>query len=140
MWYRGLVCNVVLLSDITHSKVDNLIGIEICYDFFNIWVVCMHEYDLFSCYILVFHTCMTEDRAERYDLKSRLWLFFSPFLFPPKKQGERKGEWIGKIVILSHAFMLDLYREPKIKDWMVFSKTFFFNFKISCVSTQFKHE
>ena len=23
------------------------------------------------------------DRAERHDLKSRLWLFFSPFLFPP---------------------------------------------------------
>ena len=33
-----------------------------------------------------------EDRAERHDLKSRLWLFFSPFLFPPKKEGIRKGE------------------------------------------------
>ena len=32
------------------------------------------------------------DRAERYDLKSRLWLFFSPFLFPPKKEGRRKEE------------------------------------------------
>ena len=29
---------------------------------------------------------------ERHDLKSRLWLFFSPFLFPPKKEGRRKGE------------------------------------------------
>ena len=30
------------------------------------------------------------DRAERYDLKSQLWSFFSPFLFPPKKRGEKK--------------------------------------------------
>ena len=30
------------------------------------------------------------DRAERHDLKSRLWLFFSPFLFPPKKGGKEK--------------------------------------------------
>ena len=29
------------------------------------------------------------DRAERNDLKSRLWLFFPPFLFPPKK-GKKK--------------------------------------------------
>ena len=42
-----------------------------------------------------------------HDLKSRLWLFFSPFLFPPKKEGRRKGELIAKIVILSHAFLLD---------------------------------
>ena len=33
------------------------------------------------------------DRAERHDLKSQLWLFFSPFLFPSKKKkGIRKGE------------------------------------------------
>ena len=30
------------------------------------------------------------DRAERHDFKSRLWLFFSPFLFPPKEKGRRK--------------------------------------------------
>ena len=29
------------------------------------------------------------------------------FLFPPKKKGRRKGEWIANIVILSHAFLLD---------------------------------
>ena len=29
-------------------------------------------------------------RAERHDLKSRLWLFFSPFFFPPKKRGKKK--------------------------------------------------
>ena len=33
-----------------------------------------------------------KDLAERHDLKSRLLLFFSPFLFPPKKKGRRKGE------------------------------------------------
>ena len=47
------------------------------------------------------------DRTERHDLKSRLWLFFYPFLFPLKKEGRRKGERIAKIVILSHAFLLD---------------------------------
>ena len=31
------------------------------------------------------------DRAESHDLKSRLWLFFSPFLFPPKQRGKKKG-------------------------------------------------
>ena len=30
------------------------------------------------------------DDPERNDLKSRLWLFFSPFLFHPKKRGEKK--------------------------------------------------
>jgi hypothetical protein len=34
----------------------------------------------------------TFDRAEMYDLKSRLCLFYPPFLFPPKKEGRRKGE------------------------------------------------
>ena len=32
------------------------------------------------------------DRAERHDLKSRLWLFFSPFIFPPKKKREEDKE------------------------------------------------
>ena len=31
-----------------------------------------------------------EDRAERHDLKSLLWLFYSPFLFPTKKRGKKK--------------------------------------------------
>ena len=33
---------------------------------------------------------MQKDRAERHDLKSRLCLFFSPPLFPPKKRREKK--------------------------------------------------
>ena len=36
------------------------------------------------------------DRAERHDLKSRLWLFFSPFLFPPKKRVKKKRRMISK--------------------------------------------
>ena len=31
-----------------------------------------------------------KDRAERHDLKPRLWLFFSPILFLPKKRGKKK--------------------------------------------------
>ena len=30
------------------------------------------------------------DRAERHDLKSRPWFFFSPFIFPPKQRGKKK--------------------------------------------------
>ena len=30
------------------------------------------------------------NRAERHDLKSRLWLFFSSFLFPLNKRGKKK--------------------------------------------------
>ena len=30
-----------------------------------------------------------KDRTERHDLKSRLWLLFSTFLFPPKKRGKK---------------------------------------------------
>ena len=50
------------------------------------------------------------DRAERHELKSRLLFFFSPFSSLLKKLGRRKGEWIAKIVILSHAFLLDLQK------------------------------
>ena len=31
-----------------------------------------------------------KNRAERNGLKSRLWLFFSPFFIPPKKRGKKK--------------------------------------------------
>ena len=47
------------------------------------------------------------DQAERHGFWPRLWLFFSPFLFPPKKK-RRKGECIAKIEIKSHDFLLDL--------------------------------
>ena len=32
------------------------------------------------------------DQTERHEFCSRLWLFISPFLFPPKKEGRKKGE------------------------------------------------
>ena len=32
------------------------------------------------------------DLAERHDLKSRLWLCFTPFLLPPKKKEEKEKE------------------------------------------------
>ena len=47
------------------------------------------------------------DRVERHDFWPRLWVFFPPFLFPPKKEGRRKGAWIEKLLIKSHAFLLD---------------------------------
>ena len=43
----------------------------------------------------------------RSSRKAWLWLFYSPFLLPPKKKGRRKDEGILKIVILSHAFLHD---------------------------------
>ena len=36
------------------------------------------------------------DGTERYDFWSRFLLLHSPFLFPPKKRGKRKGEWCSK--------------------------------------------
>ena len=51
--------------------------------------------------------CKLKDRAERHDLKSRLWLFFPLFSSLLKKEGRRKWEWIVKIVILSHTFLHD---------------------------------
>ena len=33
---------------------------------------------------------LSYDRAERHDLKSPTWLFFSPFLFLPKKRVKKK--------------------------------------------------
>ena len=38
----------------------------------------------------------------------RFWLFFLPFLFPPKREGRRKGKWISKVVVKNNAFLLDL--------------------------------
>ena len=57
------------------------------------------------------------DRVKRHssDLKSRLWLFFSPFLILPKKKGRIKWEWISKIVILSHAFLLNREKDNKFE-------------------------
>ena len=47
------------------------------------------------------------DRAEMHDLRSILWLYFPLFPFLLKKEGRKKGERIAKIMILSHAFLLN---------------------------------
>ena len=36
------------------------------------------------------------DRAERHDFWPQLWLFFSPFLFPPKKREKKKRRMVSK--------------------------------------------
>ena len=52
--------------------------------------------------------CFLYDRAERNGFWPRLLLFFSPFLFPPKKVEDEKENELAKIVMKSHAFLLDL--------------------------------
>ena len=59
-----------------------------------------------------------KDRAERLDFWPLLWLFSSPFLFPPKKEERRKREWIAKNLIKSPAFLLD-----HVKGIIYFSET-----------------
>ena len=49
----------------------------------------------------------TLDRAERLDLNHDFGHSFPSFLFSSKKKRRRKGKRIAKIVILSHAFLLD---------------------------------
>ena len=49
------------------------------------------------------------DRAERHDLKSRRYSF--PLFSSLLKKGRRKWESIAKFVILSHAFLLDLFKQ-----------------------------
>ena len=50
------------------------------------------------------------DRAERHDLKSRVLLFILLFFFSLfLKEGREKEKRITKVMILSHAFLLDHY-------------------------------
>ena len=42
-------------------------------------------------FIDITHLPFTQtDDPEKHELKSRHWLFFSPFFFPPKKRGKKK--------------------------------------------------
>ena len=49
------------------------------------------------------------DRAETNDLKSRFLIFIHLFFFPLFQEGRENGKRITKVVILSHAFLFDLY-------------------------------
>ena len=71
------------------------------------------------------------DRAERHDFWPRLWLFFSPFLFPLKKEVRRKGEWMSKSVIKSHAFLLD----QLLVCWLMLYY-YYYNLILACKETQ----
>ena len=51
------------------------------------------------------------DRAEN-DSKSRIWLFFSPFLFPPKKRGKIKM----RMKCLNRDFMSCLSARSQVSD------------------------
>ena len=51
-----------------------------------------------------------KDRAEMHYLKSQFLLFIPLFFFPLILGGKRKGKRITKVVILSHAFLLDPFK------------------------------
>ena len=59
--------------------------------FFNLLLFCVSENYIFyfiPVHIQNIHYYQDRDRAERHDLKSRLWLFFSHFQSPPKQREE----------------------------------------------------
>ena len=58
--------------------------------------------------VISLNLLITKDRAERHDFLPWLCLFFSPFLFPPKEREKKKWIMKRKIVIKSHAFLIDL--------------------------------
>ena len=52
--------------------------------------------ELIQVYQQLFH----DDRAERHDFWPPLWLFSSPFLFPPKNRGKKKRRMNSKNLVL----------------------------------------
>ena len=74
------------------------------------------------------------DWAERHDFWPRLWLFFSPFLFPPKKREEEKeNEW-AQIVIKGHAFLLDHSNEHVLNKYFELTQAYYWLTPLSGVS------
>ena len=71
-----------------------------------------------------FYSNITKDRVERNDLKSRFLLFPLLFFFP-FLGGKRKGGK-NKVVLLSHAFLLDPKTNPLLLDNNIINHIFFF--------------
>ena len=73
------------------------------------------------------------DRAERYDLKSRLLLFILLFFFSYFRREEKMGKGITKVGILSHAFVLERIFEI----WTVWRMTLLFHKRLIFISRLF---
>ena len=92
-----------------------------CYQYFTIFILLSSLVALWTTYLLAYKFdnylsyCSSNDRAERHDFWSRvllyILLFFSPlFLGGKNKRGSRKGGWIAKLVVKSHAFLLEMLK------------------------------
>ena len=91
----------------------------LCFFFFSLYTIAIAEFfSLCLTYIAIafistkkkrIKETLKSDRAKRHDFWPRLWLFFSPFLFPLKKREEEKDNELEKIVNKGHAFLLDLW-------------------------------
>ena len=91
------------------------------------WVRLYFSSSWFCCYGCFLNwNVQYHDRAERHHFRPRLWLLFSSFLFPSKKEGRKKEEWIPKIVIKSHAFLLDQYYFHFMLIWSSNRQKFYF--------------
>ena len=59
-------------------------------------------------------TARKKDRAEKHDLESRFLLFILLFFFPLFIEERYKDGKITKVVILSHAFLLDQKKKNSV--------------------------
>ena len=71
--------------------------------------LCRSKTHKWQIYLNIIYPYFGQNRAERHDLKSRFLLFIllSSSLF--FWEGREKGKRITKVLILSHAFLLDLW-------------------------------
>ena len=79
------------------------------------------------------------DRAERHDLKSRLWLLFSPFLFPPKRRGKKKRRMNSKNRVKSFCMIKLLEREkPSLLRYFISKKAYVMIFIVASPLSEYK--